>query len=388
MEEFTPPATDLVGTVQGAFAMRHRTFGFFVLAFVCAACGPREASQTTGAAVAPGKPAAPVTTAMEPPPPARLGAIPVTADNFVRAESDTYMAGVAKESGGVGKLHHRREPASLENQTVIRLNRDTLYSSGVFDLDAGPVTVTLPDAGSRFQSLMLVNQDHYAWTEYGAGPHSITRDKSGTRYVLVGIRTLVDPNDPKDVEEVHRLQDAITVAQSGGPGNLNLPDWDSVSQKKVRDALLSLGSTIPDFAHAFGSKDQVDPARHLIATAAAWGGNPDKDATYLNITPPQNDGARVYRLRVKDVPVDAFWSVSVYNANGYYEKNQYNAYTVNSLTAHKEADGSVQIQFGGCDGDIQNCIPIMPGWNYTVRLYRPQKVILDGTWKFPEPQPI
>ena len=29
----------------------------------------------------------------------------------------------------------------------------------------------------------------------------------------------------------------------------------------------------------------------------------------------------------------------------------------------------------------------MKGWNYMVRLYRPRKEILDGTWKFPEAQP-
>jgi hypothetical protein len=28
----------------------------------------------------------------------------------------------------------------------------------------------------------------------------------------------------------------------------------------------------------------------------------------------------------------------------------------------------------------------MPGWNYTVRLYRPRAEILNGTWKFPEAQ--
>ncbi len=62
---------------------------------------------------------------------------------------------------GLGKLSHRREPASIDNQTVIRLNRDTLYSFGVFDLAAGPVTVTLPDAGKRFMSLEIINEDHY-----------------------------------------------------------------------------------------------------------------------------------------------------------------------------------------------------------------------------------
>ena len=102
-----------------------------------------------------------------------------------------------------------------------------------------------------------------------------------------------------------------------------MPNWDPASQKKVRDALLVLGSTMPDFKSAFGTKDQVDPVRHLIGTAVGWGGNPDKDATYLNVTPAKNDGKTVYRLNVKEVPVDGFWSISVYNAEGYFEKNPY-----------------------------------------------------------------
>lgn len=362
--------------------------GVLLVSFMATGCGPREAPAPTGDTAAPtaATPApAPAASAPEPQPVA--GAQPVTVDNFIRAESDSYLDSMAKDAGGLGKLLHRREPASIDHQTVIRLNRDTLYSSAVVDLDAGPVTVTLPDTGGRFQSLEVINQDHYAWTEYGAGPHTIDRAKAGTRYAVLGIRTLVDPNDPKDVAAVHALQDAITVSQKN-PGTLELPAWDPVSRKKVRDSLLVLGSTIGDFNHAFGAKDQVDPVRHLIATAAAWGGNPDKDAVYLNITPPQNDGKNVYAINVKDVPVDAFWSVSVYNADGYYEKNAANAYTVNNLTAKKEADGSVRIQFGGCDGNVPNCLPVVAGWNYTVRLYRPRKEILDGTWTFPQPQPV
>jgi hypothetical protein len=108
--------------------------------------------------------------------------------------------------------------------------------------------------------------------------------------------------------------------------------------------------------------------RHLVGSAAAWGGNPDKDAIYLNITPANNDGKTIYKLNVKAVPVEAFWSVSLYDAKGYYEKNPYDAYTINNITAKKESDGGVAIQFGGCDGKISNCLPIMAGWNYTVRL--------------------
>jgi hypothetical protein len=119
-----------------------------------------------------------------------------------------------------------------------------------------------------------------------------------------------------------------------------------------------------------------------------WGGNPDKDAIYLNVTPPKNDGATVYKLAVNEVPVDAFWSISVYNAQGYYEKNSYNTYTLNNITAKKSGDGSIVMQFGECDGKIPNCLPIVKGWNYTVRLYRPRKEILTGKWQFPEPQPV
>ena len=86
---------------------------------------------------------------------------PVTVDNFIRAESDLYFGGILKDSGAIGKFIHRREPAPIDNQTVIRLNRDTLYSSAVFDLDAGPVTITLPDAGKRFMSMQVINEDHY-----------------------------------------------------------------------------------------------------------------------------------------------------------------------------------------------------------------------------------
>lgn len=205
--------------------------------------------------------------------------------------------------------------------------------------------------------------------------------------LMTAVRTLVDPTDPEDVKKVHALQDAIKVNQKS-LGKFEVPNWDATSQKKVRDALLVLATTMPDFKRAFGTETQVDPVRHLVGTAAAWGANPDKDATYLNITPTKNDGTTVYKLNVKDVPVDAFWSVSVYNADGYFEKNPFNAYSVNNLTAKKSADGLIAIQFGGCDGKIPNCLPVVNGWNYTVRLYRPRAEILNGKWKFPAPQPV
>ena len=108
---------------------------------------------------------------------------------------------------------------------------------------------------------------------------------------------------------------------------------------------------------------------------------------YLPVTPARNDGATIHKFTVKDVPIDGFWSITVYNAEGYLEPNQYSAYSVNNITAKKDTDGAVAIQFGGCDGEIPNCLPIMKGWNYTVRLFRPRAEILDRTWSFPKAQP-
>ena len=258
----------------------------------------------------------------------------------------------------------------------------------MFDLDAGPVTITLPDAGKRFMSMQVINEDHYVpEVVYGKGSTTLTKDKVGTRYVAVAIRTLVDPADPRDVEQVHALQDAIKVSQKS-VGSFEAPNWDQASQKKVRDALLVLGSTIPDFKKAFGTKEQVDPVRHLIGTAAAWGGNPDKDATYLNITPAKNDGTTIYKLNVKDVPVDAFWSVSrLQRRRLFREEPLRRLFAQQHHGARRIPTASITIQFGGCDGKIPNCLPITKGWNYTVRLYRPRAEILNGKWKFPEPQP-
>src|SRR5260221_1959227 len=132
-----------------------------------------------------------------------------------------------------------------------------------------------------------------------------------------------------------------------------------------------------------GAKDQVDPVRHVIGTALLWGSNPEKDGLYLPVTPAENNGTTIHKLMVRDVPVDGFWSITVYNAEGYLEPNQYNVYSVNMTSAKKGADGSVAIQFGCCDGEIPNCLAIMRGWNYTVRLFRPRAEILDGTWMFP-----
>ena len=139
------------------------------------------------------------------------------------------------------------------------MNRDTLYSQALFDLDAGPVTITLPDAGKRFVSMQIINEDHYTpMVVYKPGRTTLTRDKVGTRYVFVAVRILVDPNDTKDLAQVHALQDALKVEQKS-VGKFEAPNWDLAQQKKIRDALEALSAASGSFTNAFGPKGKVDP---------------------------------------------------------------------------------------------------------------------------------
>jgi hypothetical protein len=312
----------------------------------------------------------------------------VTVDNYIRAQSDVYF-GLTVKTGAFGKFVHGRELTPIDKRGIIRPNRDTLYSFAVFDFDASPMTVTLPDAGKRFMSMQVINEDQYTpAVYYGAGSHTLTKEGIGTRYAAVVVRMLVGSCKPARCPAGPRLPGC----PQGGPaksGYIQNPNWDEPSLKKVRAALLQLGHTISDTKRMFGAnKNQVDPVRHLVGTALVWGGLPEKDALYLPVTPARNDDTTIHKLTVKDLPVDGFWSITVYNADGYLEPNQYNAYSVNMITGKRGADGSVAIQFGGCDGEIPNCLPIMKGWNYTVRLFRPRPEILDGTWRFPEAQSV
>jgi Protein of unknown function (DUF1214)/Integrase core domain len=104
--------------------------------------------------------------------------------------------------------------------------------------------------------------------------------------------------------------------------------------------------------------------------------------------PKANDGKTVHTLTARDVPVDGFWSISVYNEKNFFEKNEMKSYSINNLTAKPSPDGSFTIQFGGCTKVTPNCLVTPAKWSYQVRQYRPRKEIIDGSWTFPQAQPV
>jgi hypothetical protein len=308
------------------------------------------------------------------------GGDPVTLATFVRAETDAAIK-LIYDQVGFGVLHHNKVLTPLDQQLVIRMNRDTLYSAAVLDLSK-PAAVTLPEADGRYMSLHVINQDHFSYAVSEPGRYELTEDAVGSRYVYLIIRTFIDADDPKDIEAANAMQDAIVI-EGGGDGPLDIPDWNGEQLLTARQALNTLAKLGMNAALAFGTREETYPIDHLVGAAAGWGGLPQKNAFYEISSVTRNDGTP-HSVTVTDVPIDAFWSVTVYNADGYIEENPLGVYSFNNVTAKPNDDGSITIHFGGCDDGRVNCLPVSEGWNYAVRMYEPRPEILDGSWTFPD----
>jgi len=308
----------------------------------------------------------------------------VTVDNFVRAETAAQFDSYIKLTGGINTFLHFREAVPLDKQTVIRMNRDALYSTAIVDISKG-ATVTIPETDGRYLSIMIMNEDGYINKVYqGKGTYKLTMKEFDTPYVSVALRTLINPTDPADIAKVKAIQDGATIkANSAIP--YTHPEYDKASYEAVYKAVIGLSRFVSDTKRMFGAKEEVTEVRHLLGTAFGFGGLPENEAYYLNVEPNLPVGA--YEITVKDVPIDAFWSISLYNKEGYFQENKYNANSVNNITGTPNKDGSFTIHFGG-DPKSSNYLYIMEGWNYVVRMYQPRKEILDGEWIFPSAKAV
>ena len=312
--------------------------------------------------------------------------VPVNVENFVRAESDhMFRANMKAFQVSIGKFTHLREPTTAKNQPVIRMNQDTLYSASLLDLSK-PVTITLPEVGGRYMSMHVVSQDHFCFVEAKPGTYTLTEDNVGTRFALVSMRTFYDAADSKDLVKAHAAQDKIEIS-GGGKGPFEAPDWNTEQLAVARKALNDLAVLGFDTTYAFGRKEEVRPIDHLVGAAAGWGGLPVTAAMYILDSVEKNDGETPYAVTVKDAPVDAFWSITVYNADGYLEANDLGRNSLNNFSAKLNEDGSCTIHFGG-DPKSENYLPITKSWNYAIRMYQPRKEILEGKWTFPGIKPV
>jgi hypothetical protein len=312
------------------------------------------------------------------------GTVEVIPDTYIRAETDRTFGNISQQAGGVNRWFYIRKPTPLDQQTVVRMNLDTLYSASIVDTSKG-ATVTIPPLPvGRFMSVLLVDNDHYAPAVYYApGTYDLPR---ATKYLAVVVRSQVfNPKDDAEIALVNKLQDAVVI-KTNSADPLPPMRWEASSLKALTEQYERDSTQYKSWKGMMGPRGKVDEKTRHIAAAAAWGLNPEWDATYLNYT-----GGHDYRVCHKatyQVPENqAFWSVTVYGSDGYMKSA--NA-VVNSTNVKLNSDGTFTVYFGSKDicGEQPNRVDVSEGWNFLMRIYRPGPSVLDGLYKLPTAKPV
>ena len=307
--------------------------------------------------------------------------IPVTLKNYKVAESDLAFGGTVKLGGDNKFFHYPVKPFDLNSQTVVRMNQDTIYSGAVVDASKG-ATVTLPETDGRYQSMMIVQNDHYINEVFaGAGTYKIQSD-TNSGFVMVVVRTEINLSDPADAEKVVALQQAVKLDVKGNRA-FKQPNYDIDQLVKLRDKLATESLSLDSQNNMQGARGSVDEHLHLLGTALGWGLLPDANARYLAYVPKGGDSTTCYQANYKIPPFNdgGFFSITMYDAEGWMFSKKA-ILNKNNITFND--DGSFDANFGECGKDAKNNLPITKGWNFVMRVYEPKLDQLD-TYKLPTP---
>ena len=308
----------------------------------------------------------------------------VTPENYGLAETQEIMTGyvqkIAKATGtdGVGVIMNVRQGADPDDRTIMRINFDTIYSWLVLDLSEDAIII-MPDVGGRYQTAWVISEEHYNPFAFDKpGEYVLTKENVGADYAIIVFRTQANVEDPKDMEAAHKAQDGIAVKQKSKGTYVASNKWDKDEIMKMRKHFQQIqkdkGITSDNM---FGEKGERTLEEHNVGTSFGWGGFTKEQAVYPIF---YGKGTSPQTFTLKDVPVKAFWSITVYDDGGFAQTNTYN---INSQFAKKNKDGSVTIHFGG-DPKADNYMEIFENWNFALRLYQPTKDYFNGNWKKPE----
>ena len=264
------------------------------------------------------------------------------------------------------------------------------------------------DAADQQQAIDLIKQ--YSLTPAGGPPPVTPQPKPGLSYLdAISAAMTTNPPPAQDDPKLAKLAKIgvgpnLTVADAGlGP----LARLSAGLAVKLTAALLPTLAQLQQLVSAVQNKGWAIPdssigdfgTNYLLRAGVAEVGliaNTPEEAMYSSALLDSHllplDGCNTYVLHFapnEAPPTDAFWSVTVYDKNGYLVQNPENKYSVSSSRPNElvtRADGSIDIIFSRTDpGDpTANWLPIPKGsFGVYLRNYVPQQAALDGSWTPP-----
>lgn len=311
----------------------------------------------------------------------------VTSETFVRAETDRIFIDIANQAGGVNKFYHYRGFIPLDQQTYVRLNNDTLHSWAIVDTTNG-ATITMPEiTDGRYMSAHIVDNDHFTpMVFHGVGPHALPED---TQYVLIFVRTQIfNRYNAEEFAFANNLQDQMIITTNSAQP-LPAFKWDRASLMALRESYNARVGEWRSSIGLMGPRDMpVGALERNVMAAAGWALLPSTETVYLPFVPSTPFNPAVGYTATYTVPDnDAFWSITVYNADGFmFSENS----IVNSSNVTLNPDGTFTMYFGSADvlGDRPNRLDIVDGWNFMMRVYRPGESVINGEYILPAVMPV
>jgi hypothetical protein len=334
---------------------------------------------------------------------------------------DTHKYAVLYTGGDPAKLNtwlYAPEPELVKagEDGVVRMNNDTFYNAAVLYFKDEPVVIkSSAPSEDRFNALQLVDDRNVNYRNivypkgeytfyYGNKPEEIQGEAievpSSLSIVLVRIE-VKDKDDSEDVAAAKAVYQGLTIR--GGQQPSEFPQLDLLSEypKSVSDEasrrMDETFSSIPFskiiLRHGQVLGEDVSYLEHAAATKGAWGGPDPSHSAYETIFFDKNGDEFIgskgtYTVTSEEPPVDAFWSVTVYDTDrgGFFHPNENDRYHINNTTAVRNENGTVTFTFKqNCGDSDPNCLEVPAGrFDLVVRYYLPREEIITGNWTFPK----
>ncbi|MEE1675200.1 DUF1254 domain-containing protein [Agarivorans aestuarii] len=309
----------------------------------------------------------------------------VTRDNYIVAETSKYFAVTeAKATDGVNSWRHFRVPPLTEDQPIVRMNRDTIYSTAVVDTEKG-ASVTLPDFGERFVMVQFTDENHQTYDMVYTQGNETLEVPNSTKFMFVMVRAyLPNIHDKQEIAELNKLQDKLVIDAASSDDYPIFAGYDLATlaaklepvKKGILEEIAAQG--VGDSEKMFGTNDYTTAEKRIQGAAYGWGGATFKDNVYQYSA--NFETTECHSVTFEDPKNKGFWSFTVYNDDGFMFNDDA---STNSGVAKPNADGSYSVYFG-CDEAKYgaNNIPLTglkegQKWNVLVRHYAPSSQLAD-----------